>query len=133
MRWSHFLLVIVLSRSFFTFYQQSPCTLCPRSSTETMVVSATRTTGKRCHVRCSCLPLLIGSSVVNMVVPQSVLEREACDTLQIRLSTMMVLHHIACLISVFTCSSVYPEGFPYYALGVLRMLSTKAAPSWGRA
>ena len=49
------------------------------------------------------------------------------DLLLFRLSTKMVLHHIACLFSVFTCSWVYPEGFPYYGLGVVIMETGSAA------
>ena len=61
------MLVIVSSRSFFTCYQQSPCTLYPRLSTETMMVSATRTNGKRWRVRCLCLPLLEGDLIRSAV------------------------------------------------------------------
>lgn len=40
------------------------------------------------------------------------------DLLFLRLSRTLVFHHIICLFSVFI-SWVYPEGFPYYALGVV--------------
>ena len=41
------------------------------------------------------------------------------DLLSFRLTAVMVLHHITSLMSVFTCSLLYPEGFPYYALGIV--------------
>jgi hypothetical protein len=49
------------------------------------------------------------------------------DMLLLRLSTTMMLHHIACLLSVFACFWVYPEGFPYYTLGVVIMETGSAA------
>jgi len=43
------------------------------------------------------------------------------DFVALRPRPAMVVHHIVCLFSIFICSVGYPEGFPYYALGVVTM------------
>ena len=49
------------------------------------------------------------------------------DLVSFRLSKIMKIHHITCIISAVVCFSIYPDSFPYYAMGVVSMEVGSAA------
>lgn len=57
----------------------------------------------------------------NLVFASIFLSFMLTDVVFLNLSKTMILHHIVCMISIFIGFTMYTEGFPYYALGVVVM------------